>query len=934
MNYAMKYRILLLAILLSFSGYMMGQGVLMKTDTELKNVDQVVMEKLDNQRLLKQEIAKRSKGRPIEFAKSLRLNVAPEKKGTWEYLDNGMALWRLRIKSEGAKSLNLGFSEFYLPSGTKLVIYSLDLKTIIGPLTPADNDAHNQWWSPIIEGDELVVEAQVPYAQVKNLILRIKTVNHDYVGVTQTLSDACNLDVACGQEDGFPDVERYRDMMQAVAMYSLNGVQLCSGALINNTSEDCRPLFLTADHCRINEFNAPSMVAYFNYQNSFCRLPGSEASGMEGDGQLNQSVTGATLLANSDRTDFALVEFDDDIDPAFNPYFAGWNRGAELPQTVVGIHHPRTEEKRISFENTVDAVYQSTRNGDRNDGEENDGTANDNGNFLTIPDWDIGVTEGGSSGSPLFNQDGLIVGQLCCGLASQSCEDTMQLDIYGWINKSWEGAGTPETRLKDWLDPNGTGLLTLNGKFGKACGFASVDTASTNLQRFCNEVVGTLSYDVSMGTGLGDMVTATLTSAPDGITLGNPTEGLAFSYEEGELIPFQFFGAGSLTTGSYQMRVNLEGNNGESTALVFFVDIENNPPGIPAILQPSDGGMDITITPDFEWEEADGALSYSFQLATDPDFSNLIVDTSGLKLNFYRLPIRLDIQTTYYWRVNAENICGFGGYTPTASFTTFDQNFNGCAFIRSVDLPIVMDPAAFGTYTSTINFPFGSEDGGFNVQSVIIPKIKGLHTWHGDLTIRLTSPAGTTVTLVERLCDFDPSENYDIALADNPDVLVEGRTDFTYDDIPCPYNDGQFYQPKEALSAFNGEDAKGDWVLSVIDSVEQDGGVIQEFSLVVCTTTENLANEFKTVVSTNDEILENSVRLMPNPASSNVNLLLEGFENQEKRYSVYNLTGQLITNVRTKNDLTTVDVSDFPPGVYMVKISVQGRTATKKLIVQ
>ncbi len=928
---AMKYRILLFVFFLAVSGHVLGQGLIMKTDTELKDVERVTMEKLDNKRLLKQELAKRHKGRPIEFAKSLRLNVTPKKKGTWEYLDNEIALWRLRVNSDGAKSLNLGFSEFYLPEGAKLVIYSMDLETIIGPLTPADNDDHNQWWSPIIEGDELVVEVQVPYQSVNQLQLRLKTVNHDYVGITTTLSDKCNLDVACGEEDGFPEIEFFRDMMQSVAMYSLNGVSLCSGALINNTSEDCKPLFLTADHCRINEFNAPSMVAYFNYQNSFCRAPGSDESGMDGDGELTQFVTGATLLANSDRTDFALVEFDDEIDPAFNPFFAGWNRGATLPETVVGIHHPRTEEKRISFEKDAGAVYQSTRNGDRNDDQVNDGTANASGNFLTIPDWDLGVTEGGSSGSPLFNQDGFIVGQLCCGLASQSCEDTMQLDIYGWFHKSWEGAGTPETRLKDWLDPNGTGLEALRGKFGEECGFATID-GGENLLRYCNQVVGTLSYDVIMGTGLGDNITATLEEAPDGITLGNPTEGVAFSYEQNELIPFSFFGAGSLTTGAYSMRVKLEGDNGKSTSLVFFVDIENDPPGIPVIKQPQDGKVDITITPDFEWEETAGALSYGFQLATDAGFNNLLVDSTGIKLNRFRLPVRLDIETTYYWRVNAENICGSGGYV-SASFTTFNQNFTGCAFIRSVDLPIVMDPAAFGTYTTTINFPFGDENDGFSVQSVIIPKIKGLHSWHGDLTMRLTSPEGTTVTLIERLCDFDPSEGYDIALADNPDVINPDRVNFTYDDIPCDYNDGQFYQPKEALAAFNGEIARGDWVLSVIDSIEQDGGEIQEFSLVICTTSENLNSEYKTVVSTNDKILESQAKLMPNPATEKVNLLLEGFSNQEKHYAIFNLTGQQITARVTKDDLTTFDVSKFAPGVYLVKILVGDRTATKKLIV-
>ena len=77
--------------------------------------------------------------------------------------------------------------------------------------------------------------------------------------------------------------------------------------------------------------------------------------------------------------------------------------------------------------------------------------------------WEYGASEGGSSGSPLFDDEGRIIGQLYGG--SSECvglTDNGAADIYGRVDKSWDGAGSSSTRLSDWLDPNGTGQTVLN----------------------------------------------------------------------------------------------------------------------------------------------------------------------------------------------------------------------------------------------------------------------------------------------------------------------------------------------------------------------------------------------------------------------------------------------------------------------------------------
>ena len=73
-----------------------------------------------------------------------------------------------------------------------------------------------------------------------------------------------------------------------------------------------------------------------------------------------------------------------------------------------------------------------------------------------------GVTEGGSSGSPLFNQNGLQVGTLSGG--SSMCNDPTASDFYGKFSYHWESNGaTSDKQLRPWLDPLGTNPTTLQG---------------------------------------------------------------------------------------------------------------------------------------------------------------------------------------------------------------------------------------------------------------------------------------------------------------------------------------------------------------------------------------------------------------------------------------------------------------------------------------
>ena len=92
------------------------------------------------------------------------------------------------------------------------------------------------------------------------------------------------------------------------------------------------------------------MVVYWNFQNSACRRPGSPDNGGRGDGSLADYNLGAALRAAYGPSDFALLELDDPVPDRADAFFAGWTTRAEPPaDTLVCIHHPASDEKRISF---------------------------------------------------------------------------------------------------------------------------------------------------------------------------------------------------------------------------------------------------------------------------------------------------------------------------------------------------------------------------------------------------------------------------------------------------------------------------------------------------------------------------------------------------------------------------------------------------------
>ena len=197
-------------------------------------------------------------GGPVRFAEAFEVDVSTASHGRWEASSDGrIAVWRLRVVSDGAVSLNLGFGRYRMPPGGRLRVYTPAGDEVLGPYTDADNEEHGELWTPILSGGDLVIEAAVPVGRIGELELRLDAVNRGFRDLTAVPSPShgsCNVDVACAAADP------YRDQVRSVGHFTKSGTFQCSGALLNNVAGDSRMFFLTAAHCVLTSGEAATMV--------------------------------------------------------------------------------------------------------------------------------------------------------------------------------------------------------------------------------------------------------------------------------------------------------------------------------------------------------------------------------------------------------------------------------------------------------------------------------------------------------------------------------------------------------------------------------------------------------------------------------------------------------------------------------------------------
>ncbi len=403
--------------------------------------DLVVMPEIDNQKLrAENNVKKDGQIKPYRFAHSFDVALTPENSGKW-YFTNELNVWQLRIRSAGAYSLNLVFDQFRLPTGSRLFIINQATGEIKGAYT-ADNNSESRIF-PVepVAGDELLVQYEEPVQVEFSGKFRIKKVAHDFIGIVARdpriplgLSGACNLNVNCDIVNGSEEV---RD---AVCRIIIDGTELCTGTLVNNTAQDYTPYLLTAYHCISNDYDAQASVFLFNFESPYC-------SSIIGD--VTRSLSGSSLKSSFDSLDFSLVRINSALPYNYRTFLSGWNRKNLPPASSICIHHPLGDVKKVAIDQNA-AVTAKFNLSYHSKG------------FWNIIRWEYGVTEQGSSGGPLFDQNKQLVGTLTGGAATCSVPTN---DYFEKFALSWDYRKETNKQLKFWLDPINSGVEKISGMY-------------------------------------------------------------------------------------------------------------------------------------------------------------------------------------------------------------------------------------------------------------------------------------------------------------------------------------------------------------------------------------------------------------------------------------------------------------------------------------
>lgn len=369
-------------------------------------------------------------GSPFQVGLNRELDAANTRKLTeqdfaWEAVPGGWVS-RLTLSSPGALALRIKLAFTSTTEGMELRFFGEgEPEKIYGPFKEQDlmPDTHDRaFWSPVLEGETLDIELFIP--EISPFSFNIAAVSHLFYSIINPLgnvlkeigdSGGCNLDVVC-----YSDWDTASTAVAKMLFSTTEGAFLCSGTLLNDQDTGSWiPYFMTANHCIADQAAASTLTTYWFYTSDSCN------SGTSGNYQ--QRSGGATLLATDAGYDYTFLRLN--AQPPAGITYLGWDANPlNFGDAVTGIHHPSGDLQKISFGNSQGfGTFPKMAT---------------NGHILTR--WNEGVTEGGSSGSPLMNSNRLFTGQLTGG--SSSCARPHWYDYYGRFDLYYPA-------VSFWLDP-------------------------------------------------------------------------------------------------------------------------------------------------------------------------------------------------------------------------------------------------------------------------------------------------------------------------------------------------------------------------------------------------------------------------------------------------------------------------------------------------
>ena len=921
------------------------------------NIQQVTMPAFDLAAIQAEDaINDQTKSKPWRFGYKYDTDISLENSGTWITLPNGNRIWQVEIIAPGARTINLALSNVHLPEGAKLHLYDYNQTHYIGAYTSRNNHPSQELGTELVYGDHIIVEYMEPKHVVGQGRFTISNVVHGYrsLNIIQNSlakalnsSGSCNIDARCELDPYVGGISAWDDQIRSVAMIVVGTNGVCTGALINNTCDDGTPYFLTANHCLGAGGGTGNWLFRFNWDvpegdpGMSCATTANTPNSFNNPSNYNQTtVNGATTLVSGTQADHALLLLDNlTVTDATNwgLFYAGWDYSdnESAVTAITGIHHPAGDIKKIC-------------------------RANDNGNNIShqnagnpsaatwyLGTWSDGVTEPGSSGSPLFDQNGRIIGQLYGGAAA--CAGTSnngQYDYYGRLGVSWGlGIGgylnpascSSTSQTNDGWDPNdaalpdNAGVLSVNQPTGSLCGSGTF-TPEVVIRNFGTNALTsvTINYDVDGGTNntfnwtgnLATNATATVTLPAMTTTNGNHTFNASTSDPNGttDTEPANDASSSSfnVTLTGQQVTLSLETDCWGYETYWELVDATSsvvasggNTSGIPpggaqnaGAGDPGAYGNEVTITEN--WCLADGCYDFIIyddygdglagngqgSCTTDGNFT--ITDGSGTTL--------ASLQTVNFGNSDTSNFCVLPPCNSTFSSSTTQADCYG-----DNDGEI------------TVTFTAGNASGAtFDIGNG--PQASGTFTGlaPGDYTVTIID--GDNCTSVVMVTLGGPSEITGTTNVTDETSGGDGAINLTPNG-----GAGNFTFSWTGPNGFtaNTED---------IDNLEDGTYSVTITDANGCSITLNGIDVAAASTSGIEDLEAGAFTLYPNPSNGLFYIQMSDATNGSVMVQVTDVTGRMVYDQIESATTFTVDLSNNAKGAYFLNISSNGTQFTKTIV--
>jgi subtilisin-like proprotein convertase family protein len=347
----------------------------------------------------------------------------------------------------------------------------------------------------------------------------------------------------------------------------------------------------------------------------------------------------------------------------------------------------------------------------------------------------------------------------------------------------------------------------------------------------------------------------------------------------------------------------------------FYLEIFSSNFGTQVLTTPEDFAVTVNpVAAVLNWAPNLAAATYDVQVSSDANFSTIIISAT-VSTNSYSATGLLE-STNYFWRVLPKNPTCSGTFSSGYKFTTGQLScttFNSTDVNLPVNIPIIVNTTPFvSTFNVTSNNVIADLNVTFNIT----------HTWVADLTVKLTSPTGTVVTLLTNKCDSSSA----ISVNDISATFDDSGSVIACGDFPAISGT---IKSEQLLSQFNGQNSNGTWILTVLDPYNADGGTINSWSLNICALQ-------TAVMAIADNSLANFA-LYPNPNKGNFTVQFNSTSNKEVTILVHDMRGRTILNNKYSNTglfSQNVQLDQVQAGVYLVTVQDGDKKVVKRIIIE